>query len=82
VRILKSLDHVFAIFDSSLADPGGGIVHEIPIAPEKVGDDEPAKRQPLGQALYIEISPHTGMRANGLSSGNTASNTGPPTFSK
>jgi hypothetical protein len=33
-------------------------------------------------ALYMEISPHTGMRANGLSSGNTASNTAPPTFSK
>ena len=33
-------------------------------------------------ALYIEISPHTGMRANGLSIGNTASNTAPPTFSK
>jgi hypothetical protein len=71
-------------------------VHEIPIAPEKVGDDEPAKRQPFGQdrshqvlgpgdsevALYIAISPHTGMRANGLSSGNTASNTAPLTFSK
>src|ERR1700686_2643189 len=33
-------------------------------------------------ALYIEISPHTGMRANGLSNGNTASNTAPPTFGK
>jgi hypothetical protein len=48
-RILKPLDHVFAILDTSLTDPGGDIVHEIPVAPEKVGDDETAKRQPLGQ---------------------------------
>src|SRR5262245_12305658 len=33
-------------------------------------------------ALYCETSPHTGTRANGLSSGSTASNTAPPTFSK
>jgi hypothetical protein len=26
-----------AILDPSLADPGGDIVHEIPIAPDKVG---------------------------------------------
>ena len=48
-RILKPLDHVFPILDKSLGDPGGDIMHEIPIAPEKIGDDEPAKRQPLGQ---------------------------------
>ena len=29
-RVLKSLNHVFAIFDSSLADPGRDIAHEIP----------------------------------------------------
>jgi hypothetical protein len=48
-RIPKPLNYIFAIFDSSLADPGRGIAHEIPLAPEKVGDDEPAKHQPLGQ---------------------------------
>ena len=48
-RVLEPLNHVFAILDPSLADPGRDIVHEIPIAPEKVGDDETAKRQPLRQ---------------------------------
>ena len=79
--------------------PRRNIVHEIPITPDKVGDNKTAKRRPLfytvrikcGRrmgpgdsevALYMEISPQTGMRANGLSSGNTASNTVPPTFSK
>ena len=33
-------------------------------------------------ALYMEINPHTGMRANGLRRGNTAANIGPLTFSK
>ena len=33
-------------------------------------------------ALYCAISPHTGTRAKKLSSGSTASNTAPPTFSK
>ena len=37
------------IFDPSLANPGGDIAHEIPIAPEKVGDDETAKGQPFNQ---------------------------------
>src|ERR1017187_4368970 len=48
-RVLEPLNHVFAIFDPSLANPGRDIAHEIPIAPEKVGDDETAKRQPFGQ---------------------------------
>jgi hypothetical protein len=48
-RFPKPLNHVFAILDPSLADPGGDIVHEIPIAPDKVGENETAKRQPLGQ---------------------------------
>ena len=33
-------------------------------------------------ALYWDISPHTGTRAKKLSSGSTASKTGPPTFSQ
>ena len=41
-RFRKPLNHVFAILDPSLADPGGDIVHEIPIAPDKVGDNETA----------------------------------------
>jgi hypothetical protein len=48
-RVLEPLNHVFSILDPSLADPGGDIVHEIPIASDKVGDNETAKRQPLGQ---------------------------------
>src|SRR5580704_9083065 len=52
----KPLNYVFAILDPSLADPGGDIVHEISITPDKVGDDEPAKRQPLSQ----DCSHHVG----------------------
>jgi hypothetical protein len=48
-RVLEPINHVFAIFDPSLADSGGHIVHEIPIAPEKVGDDETSKCQSFGQ---------------------------------
>ena len=98
-RVLEPLNHVFAILDPSLADPGRDIVHEIPIAPEKVETMKPrnvnrfvkiarikcGRRMGPGDsevALYIEISPHTGMRANGLSSGNKAPNIAPPTFSK
>jgi hypothetical protein len=47
--VLESLNHVFAIFDSSLADPGRDIAHEIPITRGKVRNDETAKRQPFGQ---------------------------------
>jgi hypothetical protein len=43
-RVLKSLYHVFAIFDSSLADPGRDIAHEIPITRRKIGDDETTER--------------------------------------
>jgi hypothetical protein len=39
-RFPKPLNHVFAILDPSLANPGGDIVHKIPITPDKVGDDE------------------------------------------
>ena len=39
-------------------------------------------RAGLAEIIVFEIRPHTGMRANALSSGNTASNTAPPTFSK
>ena len=37
-RFPKPFDYVFAILDPSLANPGGDIVYEIPIAPNKVGD--------------------------------------------
>src|SRR6516164_7482378 len=37
-RVLESLNHLFAIFNSSLADPGRDIAHEIPITRIKVGD--------------------------------------------
>src|SRR5205823_15132547 len=47
--VLESLNHVFAIFDSSLADPGRDIAHEIAITRRKVGDDETVKHQPFGQ---------------------------------
>jgi hypothetical protein len=47
-RVLEPLDHIFAILNPSLADPGGDIAHEILMACGKVGDDETAKRQPLG----------------------------------
>ena len=39
-------------------------------------------RRTVAVALYCAISPQTGMRANAFSSGKTASNTAPPTFSK
>ena len=40
-RIFEPLNHIFAILDPSLADPGRDIVHEIPIAP-----DQPATTRP------------------------------------
>jgi len=46
---LEPLNHVFAIFDSALADPGRDIAHEIPITRRKVGDYETLKLQPFGQ---------------------------------
>src|SRR5262249_16636276 len=53
--ILESLNHVFAIFDSSLPDPGRNIAHEIPITPRKVGNDETRKRQPVGQGRSDQV---------------------------
>ena len=47
--VLEALDNVSAILDPALADPGGDIAHEIPIARSEVGNDEAAKRQSLGQ---------------------------------
>ena len=37
--VLEPVNDVFAIFDPSLVNPSGDIAHEIPIAPDKVGDN-------------------------------------------
>ena len=55
-RILKSLDHVFAIFDSSLTDPGGDIAHEIPVAPEKSETMKPRNVNRWSRSLALSAA--------------------------
>src|ERR1039458_10153663 len=73
-RVLDPLNHVFAILDPSLADPARDIAHEIPIAPEKVGDDETAKRQPFGQdrSYQVRQEDRTGWHRSGVVHGDQA----------
>ena len=56
-RVLEPLNNVFAIFDPSLADPGGDIVNEIPIAPKKVRDDETVAGEAISLGTDFGRSP-------------------------
>ena len=61
--VLETLNHVFAIFDSSLADPGRDIAYEIAITRRKVGNDETAKRQPFARVGSTFCRPEPSDRA-------------------
>ena len=93
-RPLQSLDDILAILQPPLSEPGAAVAEEVAsrsacsptMNPRMVTRPTSSARSPgpcvgIG-SLYSAITPQSGMRACGFSSGNTASNTLPPTFSK